>query len=92
MAVNDNENKTKVSKEKNDKKTKENNGKKNFFTVIGKVFVDIGRELKRITWPTKEEIKKTTIVVAIFCGIYIVLVGVMEWGCSALFKNLIYKL
>ena len=51
---------------------------------IIKFFKDIKGEVKRITWPKKNEVKKTFMAVAIFVLIYIVLVG----GFDYIFQNL----
>ncbi|WP_055668476.1 preprotein translocase subunit SecE [Desnuesiella massiliensis] len=49
-----------------------------------KFFREVKAEFKRITWPSKKEIKKSTIAVAVFCLLYIVYVG----GIDVVFKNL----
>ena len=51
---------------------------------IIKFFKDIKGEVKRITWPKTNEVKKTFMAVAIFVLIYIVLVG----GFDYIFQNL----
>ena len=51
---------------------------------IIKFFKDIKGEVKRITWPKKNEVQKTFMAVAIFVLIYIVLVG----GFDYIFQNL----
>lgn len=51
---------------------------------IIKFFKDIKGEVKKITWPKKNEVKKTFMAVAIFVLIYIVLVG----GFDYIFQNL----
>jgi preprotein translocase subunit SecE len=47
-------------------------------------FREVKAEVKRITWPSKEETKKALIAVLIFTIIYIILVG----GLDFIFKNL----
>lgn len=50
----------------------------------GKFFREVKAEIKRITWPSKKDIKKATIAVASFCLLYIVFIG----GVDLIFKNL----
>jgi preprotein translocase subunit SecE len=64
-----------------------NQFKENFFT---KAFRGIKAEAKRITWPPKKEIKKALAATVTFCVIYIVFVGILDYGFSNLFK-LIFK-
>ena len=47
-------------------------------------FRDVKAEVKRITWPSKDETKKAFVAVVIFTLIYIVLVS----GFDFIFKNL----
>lgn len=47
-------------------------------------FREVKAEVKRITWPSKDETKKALIAVLIFTLIYIMLVG----GLDFIFKNL----
>lgn len=61
--------------------------KVNFFT---KAFREIKAETKRITWAPKKDIKKAIAAVVTFCVIYVVIVGILDYGFSNLFK-LIFK-
>ncbi|MCR3758031.1 preprotein translocase subunit SecE [Clostridium felsineum] len=49
-------------------------------------FKDLGAETHRITWPSKETLKKTTIAVITFCAVYIIVVAIMDFGFNNLFK------
>lgn len=64
-----------------------NRPKVNFLT---KAFREIKAETKRITWAPKKEIKKALAAVVTFCVIYVIVVGVLDYGFSNLFK-LIFK-
>lgn len=58
---------------------------------IFKFFREVKAEIKRITWPSKNETKKALIAVGVVVLIYIVLVG----GLDYIFQNLfqwIFKL
>jgi preprotein translocase subunit SecE len=63
--------------EKNNTKTGKAVQKNSFFR-------DVKAEVKIITWPSKNETKKSLVAVLIFTLIYIILVG----GLDFVFKNL----
>ncbi len=52
---------------------------------------EVKAELKRITWPSKQDIKKASAAVAIFCLFYLVVVSGMDLIFQNLF-DLIFKL
>jgi preprotein translocase subunit SecE len=58
-------------------KTVKNNGFFDFFR-------EVKSEVKRITWPSKDETKKAFVAVVIFTLIYTILVG----GLDSIFENL----
>ena len=58
---------------------------------IAKFFREIKAEVKRITWPSKDDTKKALIAVGVVALIYIVLVGGLDYIFSSLFK-LIFNL
>ncbi|MBO4426651.1 MAG: preprotein translocase subunit SecE [Clostridiales bacterium] len=52
--------------------------KDNIFKRIGKKFTDIIAELKRVTWPSKDKLAKTSAVVLLvilFFAVYLTLIG-----------------
>ena len=52
--------------------------KDNIFKRIGKKFSDIIAELKRVTWPAKDKLAKTSAVVLLvilFFAVYLTLIG-----------------
>jgi len=53
-------------------------------------FRELKAEMKRVTWPSKKDVKKATATVITFCIIFMILIGVMDLGFGRLFK-LIYK-
>jgi len=57
---------------------------------IVKFFKDLKAEVKRITWPSKKDIQKATIAVASFSFIFVILVGLLDYGFNNLYK-LIFK-
>lgn len=48
-------------------------------------FKELKAEFKRITWASKENVKKSTVIVMTFCLIYVVIIGLLDYG----FKSLI---
>ena len=57
---------------------------KNFFKGIGRFFMNMRHELKKVTWPTKQEILNYSLVVLIFIAIMTVIIGVFDSAASAL--------
>jgi len=57
--------------------------------VIG-FFKELKAEFKRITWPSKENVKKATATVMIFCLIYAAIVGLLDVGFKSLI-SIIFK-
>ena len=52
--------------------------KGNIFTRIAKSFGDVIAELKRVTWPTKDKLAKTSAVVLLviaFFAVYLTIIG-----------------
>lgn len=52
--------------------------KGNIFTRIAKSFGDVIAELKRVTWPTREKLTKTSAVVLlviVFFAVYLTIIG-----------------
>ncbi|EDS76488.1 preprotein translocase subunit SecE [Clostridium massiliodielmoense] len=57
---------------------------------IGKFLKELKAETKRITWPPKEEVKKSTIIVLFFCVVSAFIIGLMDSGFNGLYK-IIFK-
>ncbi len=55
--------------------------KKPFFARMKKYFKDTKSELKKVTWPTKEQLKKNTLVIISF----IIMIGIFLFVFDALF-------
>ena len=56
---------------------------------IFKFFREVKAEVKRITWPSKDETKKAFVAVVIFALIYIVLVSRLDFIFSNLFEMIL---
>jgi preprotein translocase subunit SecE len=66
---------------------KKTEGKKKFNIV--KTFKDMWAEIKKVTWPSKKELVRQSTVVIMFVLLLTVIVGLMDWGLSALLKLII---
>ena len=66
--------------------------KTSFFGSIGIYFKELKAEWKRITWPSKEDFKKATLAVIVFCLIWIAIVTVMDYGLRSLFENFVFNI
>ncbi|OFI06907.1 protein translocase subunit SecE [Clostridium acetireducens DSM 10703] len=51
---------------------------------------DIKSEFKRITWASKDNVKKATATVVTFCFIYMVIIASLDYSFNNLYK-LIFK-
>ncbi len=56
----------------------------NFFKGIGRFFLNMKHELKKVTWPTRKEMINYSLVVFLFMIAMIVVIGVFDVGASAL--------
>lgn len=57
--------------------------KGNIFKRIGRFFKDVKAELKKVTWPTKNQAVKNTVVVLIFLiviGLFVFLIDLLFQG------------
>lgn len=59
--------------------------------VVAKFVREIKAEIKRITWPTKKDVKKAAIAVGVLCLMYATYIGVLDYAFQNLFK-LIFKI
>lgn len=56
-----------------------------------KFFRELKAEFKRVTWPSKTDVKKATVAAVVFCVIYMVIVGLLDYGFKGIF-DFIFKL
>ena len=52
-------------------------------------FKDIFQELKKVTWPTREQLIKNTVTVLTVCAIIGLIIWMFDWGLSALANALL---
>ena len=61
--------------------------KGNIFRRIGRFFKDVKSELKKVTWPTKNQAVKNTVVVFVFLiiiGLFVFLIDLLFQGAAKL--------
>lgn len=62
------------------------------FTNIISFFREMKAELKRITWASKENTKKSFLATLFFVFIWILIVFVLDYAFKSLFDNFIFNL
>ena len=55
---------------------------------IVKFFDDVVKEMKKVTWPTKEELKESTTIVIVLCLLLAVFTYAIDMGVSQIMKGL----
>lgn len=49
-------------------------------------------EIKKITWPSKEEVKKAIGIVAVICAIYILFIAIADFIFNGLLTEILFNL
>ena len=80
--------KNKVAKTTDKKAVAKKSDKKRKCNIV-KTFKDMWAELKKVTWPSKKELIRQSVVVVVFVLILTIVVGLMDAGLSALLKLVI---
>ena len=80
--------KNKVAKTTDKKAVAKKSEKKRRFNIV-KTFKDMWAELKKVTWPSKKELIRQSLVVVVFVLVLTIVVGLMDAGLSALLKLVI---
>lgn len=55
---------------------------------IKNFFEDVVKEMKKVTWPTKDELKESTIIVIVVCLILAAFTYVIDIGVSNILKGI----
>jgi preprotein translocase subunit SecE len=55
--------------------------------IIG-FFNDVAKEMKKVTWPTKDELKESTTIVLVVCIVLAVFTYVIDMGITQIFKGI----
>jgi len=59
--------------------------------VVG-FFRDVRAEVRKVTWPTMDELKKATLVIVVFVSILGIVIGLMDWAFQLVFVKAVAKL
>ena len=51
-------------------------------------FTDVVKEMKKVTWPTKNELKESTVRVIVTCLILAAFTYLIDMGITTIFKGL----
>ena len=60
-----------------------------FFARIGNAFKNTWRELKKVTWPTRDKLMSASIIVMLFMLFMMVVVGLLDAGATSLVRLII---
>ena len=85
-----------------EKKAVSKNTKPNFFARVGNWFANLGktvvsafknmwRELRKVTWPSREKLINYSAIVVIFMVAMMVIIGLLDTGASALVNLIMTK-
>jgi preprotein translocase subunit SecE len=56
--------------------------------IIG-FFTDVSKEMKKVTWPHPAELRESTIIVLVVCGVIAVFVFGVDWVVSNIMKAIL---
>ena len=62
-----------------------------FFAKIGAAFKNMWRELRKVTWPTKDKLVNYTIIVVLVMLFMMVIIGLLDLGATKLVDLLLPK-
>ena len=57
-----------------------------FFARIGNAFKNMWRELKKVTWPTRDKLVNFSIIVTLFMLFMMVVIGLLDTGATSLVR------
>ena len=49
---------------------------------------DVVKEMKKVTWPTKDELKESTQIVIVVCLVFAVVTYIVDMAISLVFKGI----
>jgi len=59
------------------------------FTAASEYFKDVRVEMSKVSWPTREELRESTLVVIVMVFVIALFIGVVDRGLSLAFEALI---
>lgn len=63
--------------------------KPGIFARIGRSLRDMRGEMKKVVWPTRKQTLNNTVVVLCFMAVMAVIIGVFDFGLSALIRLMV---
>lgn len=54
-------------------------------------FISIWAELKKVTWPSRQEALRLSLIVLVLCVVLGAVLGLLDWGFSSLFTQVLVK-
>jgi len=51
-------------------------------------FTDVVKEMKKVTWPTKDELKESTVIVIVTCLILAAFTYLIDMSITVIFKGI----
>ena len=61
----------------------------NCFKGIGRFFMNMKHEMKKVTWPTKKDMVNYSLVVVVFVVVMLVIIGAFDSAASWLMKLIV---
>ncbi len=55
---------------------------------IRQFFTDVSKEMKKVSWPSREQLQESTIVVVVTCMIIAMIVFVIDQGMTFVMKSI----
>jgi preprotein translocase subunit SecE len=52
-------------------------------------FTDVSKEMKKVTWPSPEELKESTLIVLVVCGVIAAFVFGVDWVISNVIRAIL---
>ena len=59
------------------------------FSKIKQFFVDVNKEMRKVSWPSRDQLRESTMVVIVTCLVITVIVFIIDQGMTAA-MNLIF--
>ena len=57
-----------------------------FFARIGNAFKNMWRELRKVTWPTRDKLVNYAVIVMLFMVFMMIIIGLLDTGATTLVK------
>ena len=51
-------------------------------------FTSVSKEMKKVTWPTKDELKESTTIVVVVCLLFAAFTYIVDMGVTQIFQGI----